>query len=144
MSNSTNQYLSKYSNGKSVSAAQYITEIICENKAKQEGSDLHYKFWTSKKWSKFYRDQIASSHKLLAKYNPKAIINALTSAQAKKIYSLRAPHLPAIIEEEQRKLENLEQQEFNKIERDIDITNFRKNQTKSSLLSKLKDIDYES
>ena len=38
------KYISKYSNGKEVSAAQYITELICENKAKQDKKDLHYKF----------------------------------------------------------------------------------------------------
>ena len=43
-----NKYPSKYSNNKTVSAAQYITEIICEKKAKREGKDLHYIFWLNK------------------------------------------------------------------------------------------------
>ena len=41
-------YPSRYSNGKTVSAAQYITELICEHKANIEKLDLHYKFWTNK------------------------------------------------------------------------------------------------
>ena len=80
----------------------------------------------------------------MSKYDPKAIINALTSPAARKIYSLRAPHLPAIIEKEQTKLEHLEKQTFKKIDRHSSTTNFRKNTNKSSLLSKLKDIDDES
>jgi len=32
----SDKYISKYSNNKFVSAAQYITEIICEHKAKKD------------------------------------------------------------------------------------------------------------
>ena len=46
-------YISKYSNGKEVSDAQYITEIICEKKAKREKKDLHYRFWLNKEWENF-------------------------------------------------------------------------------------------
>ena len=38
------KFESKYSNNKMVSAAQYITELICENKAKIDKKDIHYKF----------------------------------------------------------------------------------------------------
>ena len=47
------KYISKYSNDKLISAAQYITEIICERKAVKDKQDLHYRFWISKEWSKF-------------------------------------------------------------------------------------------
>ena len=50
--------ISKYSNGVQVSDAQYITEIICENFAKKNKKDLHYRFWLEKSWSKFYKSQI--------------------------------------------------------------------------------------
>ncbi len=98
------KYISKYSNGKSVSVAQYITELICENKAKKDKLDLHYRFWTTKSWSAYYRNQIASANKLIQKYDPKAIIAALRHKDAEKIYSLRAPHLPAIIEKMQEEI----------------------------------------
>jgi hypothetical protein len=139
-----NKYLSKYSNGKTVSAAQYITELICENKAKKDKLDLHYRFWVNKQWAVYYRNQIASSHKLLSKYHPKAIINALKSNDAAKIYSLRAPHLPAIIEREQEKSESQNNTLSKEIHRCIDNKVFRKNNTRNSILSKLKDIDNES
>jgi hypothetical protein len=139
-----NRYVSKYSNDKLVSAAQYITELICENKAKKDKLDLHYRFWTSKVWATYYRNQIATSHALLKKYPAKAIIAALTDKKAEKIYSLRAPHLPAIIEEKQTLLEsqNLE------LTLDIDRKenkSFRKETNKSkTILSKLKDLDHGS
>ena len=70
------KYISKYSNGKEVTAAQYITEIICEKKAKIDKVDLHFRFWTTKKWDKFYRNQIGTANKLLEQYSDKAIIKA--------------------------------------------------------------------
>ena len=56
------KYPSRYSNEKFVSAAQYITEMICEKKAKIDKEDLHHRFWTNKKWSSFFRNQIATAH----------------------------------------------------------------------------------
>ena len=135
-----NKYLSKYSNGKTVSAAQYITELICENKAKKDNTDLHYRFWVTKKWAMYYRNQIASANKLLGKYEAKAIINALRDSRASRIYSLRAPHLPPIIEEKQ----NILAQENKTLSIDVkrsENTTYRKIQSKNNLFSKLEDID---
>jgi hypothetical protein len=132
-------YISKYSNGKEVSAAQYITELICENKAKQEKKDLHFKFWTNKEWARFYRDQIATANKLVKKYNEQAIVKALKSKKAEKIYSLRAPHLPAIIEYEQSILETTNttlSKEFDRSEK----KKYRQNEGKS-IISKLKELE---
>lgn len=96
------KYPSKYSNGKTVSAAQYITEMICEHLAKKEKRDLHYRFWVNEEWAKFYKSQIFTAHKLLKKYSEKAIIEALKTPKAQKIYSLRAPHLLAIIDQQEQ------------------------------------------
>lgn len=135
-------YPSRYSNGKDVSASQYITELICEHKAKIEKIDLHYRFWTNKKWAKYYRDQIASANKLLNKYDAKAIIRALNDKKSEKIYSLRAPHLIAIIEQHQHLL-NAEQSIDIKIS-DIsrpDKATFRANIKSKGIVSKLKELD---
>jgi hypothetical protein len=99
------KYPSKYSNGKTVSAAQYITEMICEHLAKKEKRDLHYRFWVNKEWAKYYKSQIFTAHKLLKKYSEKAIIEALKTPVAQKIYSLRAPHLLAIIDQQEKILQ---------------------------------------
>jgi len=135
-----NQYLSKYSNGKTVSAAQYITELICENKARKDRLDLHYRFWVSKKWEAYYRNQIASAHKLLKTYGDKAIINAIRDKEAEKIYSLRAPHLPAIIQKHSDLLESQNTDLTIDIDRKNDKS-YRKDLVKKNVLSKLKEID---
>ena len=134
-------YPSRYSNGKTVSAAQYITELICEHKANIEKLDLHYKFWTNKEWSKYYRDQIATANKLLKKYTAKSIIRALNDNKAEKIYSLRAPHLSAIIDKHEALL-SLENNELTEsINRDEKITFRKKSTGKPNILSKLKELD---
>lgn len=139
-----NKYISKYSNGKEVSAAQYITEIICENKAKKDGLDLHYRFWVNAKWSSFFRNQIASAHKLLKKYPDVAIVKALKNNKASKIYSLRAPHLIAIIEDEVEILKNQNTKLNISLNRYDNITfGNTTNTNKKNIFSKLKDIDNE-
>lgn len=133
-------YPSKYSNGKTVSAAQYIAELICERKAKKQKKDLHYRFWLSEEWEKEYKGQIAAAHKLLKKYDAAAIIEALNSIQGIKIYSLRAPHLDDIIlkvsesraKRPQPKLKNIERNLFDK---------GRVETKKTNILDKLKEID---
>lgn len=141
----TKKYLSKYSNNKEVSPAQYITEIICENKAKKDGKDLHYRFWVNKEWAVFYKNQIASAIKLLKKYSDVAIIRALKDTRAAKIYSLRAPHLLPIIDTEQQKLNEENKQLTINLDRPDNIKFGQETkQTKKSIFSKLKDIDNES
>lgn len=141
---SDKSYPSKYSNGKQITAAQYITEIICERKAKNTKKDLHYRFWTNKLWEKFYKDQIASAHKLLKKYEDTAIIRALNSDKAQKIYSLRAPFLIPIIEQEQEKLQNENKELSLKLHRPVNVNFNRSIHKQSNIISKLKDLDNES
>jgi hypothetical protein len=137
---SKNIYPSRYSNGKLVSPAQYITEIICENKAKLDKIDLHYRFWVTPKWSSYYRNQIASANKLLEKYSAKAIIKALSDSKASKIYSLRAPHLIAIIDHYEKLVES-ENTDFKlEINRSEEKTHRQEKSTKN-ILSKLKELD---
>lgn len=134
------KYLSKYSNGKSVSAAQYITEIICEHKAIKDRKDLHYRFWTTPYWNKFYKDQIASAIKLLKSYDVEDIIGALKDNRGQKIYSLRAPFLKPIIEEisqTNKKKNQILSKDFDRTEK----TDFRKHIPSSNIISKLKDLE---
>lgn len=134
------RYPSKYSNGKTVTAAQYITELICENMAKKDKKDLHYRFWVSPEWEKYYRNQIASAHALLKKYTDTAIIRALNNPKSERIYSLRAPHLPAIIEQEQMVLDTQNQELSINLERPENVA-FSKPKVKSNIISKLKDLE---
>lgn len=132
-------YPSRYSNGKSVSAAQYITELICEHKAKLDKLDLHYKFWINKEWAKYYRNQIGTANKLLTKYNAKSIIKALNDKRAEKIYSLRAPHLIAIIEQ----YDSVEEKTpvSNTIINRSDDKTYRQHKKINNIISKLKELD---
>lgn len=135
------KYPSKYSNGKEVSAAQYVTETICENKAKINKEDLHHRFWTMPKWEKFFRNQIASANKLIKQYGEKPVVRALKNPKAQKIYSLRAPHLVPIIEEEMRILEKENTLLTKTFERKDNIKHRQNTNNKNSILSKLEDID---
>ena len=135
------KYISKYSNGKSVTAAQYITEIICENKAKLEKKDLHFKFWTNKQWSRYYRDQIATANKLVKQYSEQAIIKALKSVAGEKIYSLRAPHLISMIEHETKILESQNKDISLSFDRSENKTYQSKPTPQKSILSKLKELE---
>jgi hypothetical protein len=140
MNNTT--YPSKYSNGKTVSAAQFITEIICENKARKDKLDLHYRFWTHPTWAQFYRNQIASANKLVKEYGAKPIIKALQDDKGKNIYSLRAPFLVPIIEKYKDLIES-ENTDFTlEINRD-DKQSFRQPVKKRNIISKLKELDDE-
>ena len=136
-----NKYQSKYSNGKFVSEAQYITELICENKAKRDKLDLHYRFWTNPKWSVFYRNQIGTANKLLKEYAAKAIIKAILDNRAKNIYSLRAPHLLPIIQEYHTKLLSEPEAIVPSIDRSEKSTFRKDTNIKKNIISKLKELD---
>lgn len=138
------KYPSRYSNGKLVSEAQYITELICENKAKKDGLDIHLKFWTNPEWSKFYRNQIGTANKLLQKYDARAIIKALADSKAKNIYSLRAPHLVAIIQKYQNQIEKEVKPIIKNIDRNTKTTFRKDTNNKRNIISKLKELDNES
>ena len=135
-----NKFPSRYSNGKQVSAAQYITELICENKAKINKEDLSYKFWTTPKWEKYYRNQISSANKLIEKYNPLAIVKALKDSKAERIYSLRAPHLVAIIERYQEEIDAMTKSFTLEIDRQTNKT-YKKDKIQKNIISKIKEID---
>ena len=135
------EYPSKYSNGKTVSSAQYIAEFICERLAQKQKKDLHYRFWLSKEWEKEYKGQIAAAHKWLKKYDSKVIISALNSRDGSKIYSLRAPHLGDIIERASNEAKNQKQPEIKTIERNLLDKGRIGNKKNNGVLDKLKETD---
>ena len=136
-----NKYISKYSNGKSVTAAQYITELICENKARIDNKDLHYRFWNNKEWSSFYKSQIFTAHRLLKKHSAKAIILAIKDKKCYRIYSLRSKFLVPVV----KKYEKILSQENKDVTIDLDRgkSTYKKHKNNNNILSKLKDLDNE-
>lgn len=137
------KYPSKYSNGKTISAAQYIAEIVCERIAKRTKRDLHYRFWLSAEWEKEYKGQIAAANKLLKAYDPKRIIDALSSLYGQKIYSLRAPHLKDIIDKTPIVAEINNKVPNRIIERNL-LDKGKVTIKPKNILDKLKDIDNDS
>lgn len=81
------RYPSRYSPEGFVTAAQYIIELLCENKAKKYGTgDLPIRFWTLPEWADEFKSQLRAVHKLLKLYPEQAIINAI---RAKRHFSAR-------------------------------------------------------
>ena len=134
------KFISKYSNNKEVTPAQFITEMICEKKAQYNHEDLYVKFWTTKKWSAFFRNQIATANKLVKEFDPIAVVKALKNPKAKFLYSLRAPSLRAIIQQEQEILNSRNNQLSKTLERKEIVEHKRPNKT-NNILSKLKELD---
>lgn len=134
------KFPSKYSNGKEVTPAQYLAELICERLAKKKKKDLHYRFWLSPDWEKEYKGQITAANKLLSRFDIKYIIAALSTYHGQKIYSLRAPHLADIITRESNKPQpSVETVDVPKIQRNIQT--YGRNNIKHSIVDKLKDIE---
>lgn len=142
------RYPSLYSPGGFVTGAQYILELICEKKAKNEGKDLQVKFWQDEEWAAYFKQQLRAVHSLLKKYSEKAIIDALRDKRCFRTYSLRAPWLKAIIEEKQKiidvKRELAERAEANKpapLVNQENVTGFRSKRKTNNILDKLEEID---
>lgn len=136
-------YPSRYSPDCWVSAPQYITELICEKKARLDKKDLPTKFWELKEWRNFYRNQITAANTLLKKYKAEAIIAALRDKKTFRIFSLRAPWLSGIIEEHESLLSKKQEQGTPHIEiPDVDINEKpRVSKEKRNKLSNLKRLD---
>lgn len=134
------KYISKYFQDKKVTPAQFITEMICERKAKKDGDDLHHRFWLSTKWDKYFKNQIPAANKLCKQFPPRAIINALNTNAGLRIFSLRAPHLKPIIEQEEVKLAAQNTEMRKNIDR-IDKPTYTKHKTKDNIISKLRELD---
>ena len=136
-------FISKYSNDKEVSASQFITELICENKARADKKDLHFRFWNNKEWAYFFKNQIASANKLIKTHEPIDIIKALKTTSGKRIYSLRATYLiPMIQEQKALRLSAEETSKGLNIERKSDPV-IKQHSVKKNILTKLGDLDNE-
>ena len=98
---------SKYSPGGWVTATQFIIELICEKQAAKKHKDLPIQFWKLPEWQKEFVSQTRAANKLVKKYGPKPIIQAI---KKRNIWSLRPKWVEAIIKEEFNKLEQEKRQ----------------------------------
>jgi len=135
------KYPSRYSPNGWVHAAQYITELICEKKAKTEKKELPLKFWELKEWLKFYRYQITLANKLIKEYGEHVVISALNDKRMWKCYSLRSPFLKNVMEEYKNKQE-IAQKIAKSVEYDFsEKKTFDSSNKKKTNISKLKDLE---
>jgi hypothetical protein len=134
------RYPSRYSPDNFVTEAQYVTELICEKKATTEKKELPIKFWNLPEWAKFYRQQIAAANSLLQNYPCKAIVAALNSKKAWNIYSLRAPHLIAMIVEAESHLKTIDVKEET-VEIDTNSKPRPSTPNKKNMLNRLRELE---
>lgn len=104
---------SKYtspSTGEHCTCAQYIAEIVCTRVAEKDNSGKQvYKFWNTEKWKKLYRWQIILANRLIKANREDAVVKAINSPECRKMYSLRYPKLPEIIEKYSRIIKHQEE-----------------------------------
>jgi hypothetical protein len=101
------RFTSRYTD-KSVTAAQYLAERICERIAQRDKVDLSFKFWNQTKWKRTFLYQVQVASGLLKIYRAEAIIAALRKTP--RIYSLNAQFLDPLIRVEQDAIERYEKQ----------------------------------
>lgn len=78
---------SKYSPGKWVTPAQYLTEIICERRAVKLETILPANFWELEVWQKFFQYQIRLVNQLLKKHSYDIVLSALQDSRWKHVWS---------------------------------------------------------
>lgn len=95
-------FRSKYSESPTnISAAQHLTELICENKAKKENKELVVKFWKLPHWEKFFKQQIIAANSLLRIYDVRDVASAIRNNPY--ILSLFSKYLDSLIKIEASK-----------------------------------------
>lgn len=84
------KYLANSDNEYNITAAQFLTEFICERIAAKTKRALPAKFWNHPNWNKDFRRQIGAANKLLAEHDIRDILAALRHQKGKWITSLGA------------------------------------------------------
>jgi len=133
------KYPSRYSPDGWVSAPQYITEFVCEKKARTENKELPIKFWEIKEWRNYFRYQITLANKLLKDFPEEAVIAALKDNRCWKTYSLRSPFLHGIIKEKEELIKERGSVDYDLVE--TEQIKRQTNNNKKSIISKLKELD---
>lgn len=137
-----NRYPSRYSPGGWVRADQYISELMCERRARHLDKDLPTKFWNLDEWKGYFMYQLKLAQKMITEYQTKAIIMALQDSRTFKTYSLKVKWFKTIVEEYNS---SLKKQETN--EPDLSPvqtgTSFKRKEfnKKKSILNRLDELD---
>lgn len=134
------KYPSRYSPQGWVSAAQYITEVICEKKAQKDKTDLPIKFWEIEEWKSYYRYQITLANKLVKEFGEESVVAALKDSRCWGTYSLRSKFLHSIIQEKKDSIvERTKAVDYNVNDKENVV--HKSNNDQKSIISKLRDLD---
>ena len=86
-------YQSKFGRNK-CTAAQYITEVLCERKAEFEKRSLPLEFWNQKEWRGYYMYQLKRINSLIKEYGDQTVLSVvLNNTSIFSIYNQRVPML---------------------------------------------------
>jgi len=143
------RYPSRYAPDKYVTAAQYITELVCERRAKMDKDELPTHFWNLPEWRQFFLAQIKVAHQLLEKYHAQAIIQALRDdkrlARTFSLKGLLAPWAAKIVNDYHQKIVARKKMEKTTIQTPSIVstvpTKPREKQKRRSLLGTLRELD---
>lgn len=100
----TNPCLSGYGGGEKIwiSQAHYIAEIVCKNVAFKNQKILGVKFWETAEWKPIFQRQLILARSLLKIHPFPLILRVLNLKSGHLIYSLAAPQLDKLLEQEER------------------------------------------
>jgi hypothetical protein len=102
-------YKSKYTlEDKTVTAAQYLAELMCERNARLDGKELPHKFWESREWNQIFRRHVTQCNRLLKKYREDAVIAAFFDDRTKSFISFGNPRYVRVIKEHEANLKALD------------------------------------
>lgn len=140
------KYPSPYSPGGWVTGAQYIIELVCEQRAKFDQKDLPVQFWNLPEWNRYFVSQTKKCNKLLEVYDEKSVIQAVKKS---RIRNLLPKWVVSAIAKEQKELDAQRElaekmQERPEVQgRIIDVPKRRTKRLGTSALDKLLALDVE-
>lgn len=92
------RYTSIFSPEKHVTPAQYISELVCQNRANYLKIELPIRFWIRPEWANFLKLQLKFANIYIKKYDASILIKVI---KEKNIYSLGAKWIEPYFEKEQ-------------------------------------------
>ena len=137
------KYSSKYSPNKQITQAQYIIELVCEHKASFDKTNLPIKFWELPQWGNFFKRNLRQVHKLLKQFDGNAIIRALNLPSFSNSYSIFTDRFIELVQQEHDKIDKESKAKMPNvtINRETVKGQSRNTQTKSNILSKLRELE---
>jgi len=138
-------YKSKYCHeGKEVSAAQYLAELMCERVARQKNVELPDRFWQADKWNTIFRRHITQCLRLLKLFSEESVVKAFHDDRTKDFISFGNPLFKSIIRQYEKEREAKLKQPLEKTVIETEGGSIqRKPFGKKSIITTLKEIEID-